>query len=361
MTGPRGGDDLGVDVVIANHDYGRFLADAIESALAQTHPKLAVVVVDDGSRDDSREVLRRFEGRVEVVLKDRGGQASALNAGFERCRGDVLLVLDADDRLRPEAAARVAAAFAGDPALVKVQFPMVVVDAGGKPTGAVKPPGHLKAPVGDVRRAELRFPFDLPWLPGGGTAFRRRALERIMPIPESDYPRYGADWYLVHLTGLLGSAGLLDVPCAEYRVHGANAYEQDRPDLDLDHIRDSIRFARVTTASLERLADELDLERPRPILSTADLANRLISLRLEPRAHPLPDDRRGRLVAEAMRALRTRFDVGAAMKALFALWFVAEAVSPRPLAAASARFFLFPERRVALNRLLASLHTDSRD
>jgi len=356
----QAGSDLGVDVVITNHNYGRFLAEAIESALAQTHPKLAVVVVDDGSGDASREVLRRFKGRVEVVLKEQGGQASALNAGFERCRGEVLLALDADDRLRPEAAARVAAAFAADPLLVKVQFPMVVVDAGGQPTGAVKPPGHLNAPVGDVRQAELRFPFDLPWLPGGGTAFRRRALERIMPIPERDYPRYGADWYLVHLTGLLGTAGLLEVPCAEYRVHGANAYEQDRPDLDLDHIRDSIRFARVTTASLERLADELGLERPRPILSTADLANRLILLRLEPRAHPLPDDRRTRLVADAMRALRRRSDIGAAMKLLFALWFALEAVAPRPLAATSARSFLFPERRVAFNRVLASLRTDSR-
>jgi hypothetical protein len=360
-VGPQAGGELGVDVVIANHDYGRFLAEAIESALAQTHPKLEVVVVDDGSGDESREVLRDFEDRVEVVLKEQGGQASALNAGFERGRGEVLLVLDADDRLRPQAAERVAAAFAADPSLVKVQFPMVVVDANGQPTGAVKPPGHLRAPVGDVRRAELRFPFDLPWLPGGGTAFRRRALERIMPIPESDYPRYGADWYLVHLTALLGTAGLLDSACAEYRVHGANAYEQDRPDLDLDHIRDSIRFARVTTASLERLANELALERPRPLLSTADLANRLISLRLEPQAHPLPDDRRGRLLVDALRSLRRRFDVGVAMKLLFALWFALEAVLPRGLAAASARFFLFPERRPALNRLLACLHADDRD
>lgn len=359
--GSQAGADLGVDVVITNHDYGRFLGDAVESALAQTHPRLAVIVVDDGSSDESRQVLREFEDRVAVVLKEQGGQASALNAGFERCRGEVLLVLDADDRLRPEAAERVATAFAADPSLVKVQFPMVVVDAAGQPTGAVKPPGHLEAPVGDVRRAELRFPFDLPWLPGGGTAFRRRALERIMPIPEGDYSRYGADWYLVHLSALLGNAGLLDQPCAEYRVHGANAYEQDRPDLDLGHIRDSIHFARVTTASLERLADELGLERPRPILSTADLANRLISLRLEPEAHPLPGDRRGRIVRDALRALRRRFDVGAAMKVVFAVWFALEAVLPRRLAAASARLFLFPERRVALNRLLAKLRSDSRD
>jgi len=97
-----------VDIVVTNHNYGRFLPEAIESACAQTHPEVAVVVVDDGSSDDSREVLRRYEDQVQVVLKEQGGQASALNAGLERCRGEVLLVLDADDVLRPQAAERVA-------------------------------------------------------------------------------------------------------------------------------------------------------------------------------------------------------------------------------------------------------------
>ena len=192
--------------------------DAIESACAQTHPDVNVVVVDDGSTDGSREVLRRFEDRVEVVLKEQGGQASAINAGVERCRGEVLLLLDADDVLRPQAAERVAAAFAADPRLAKVQFPMAIVDADG--------PSHRRgeARAGTCRRrsatsarAELAFPFDIAWLPGGGTGFRTEAVRRILPIPEADYPRSGADWYLVHLTALLGDAaaprrGLRRVP-----------------------------------------------------------------------------------------------------------------------------------------------------
>src|SRR4029077_15557216 len=177
-----------VDIVVTNHNYGRFLPEAIESACAQTHPEVAVVVVDDGSRDDSRQVLRRYEDRVEVVLKEQGGQASALNAGLERCRGEVLLVLDADDVLRPQAAERVAAAFAARPELSKVQFPMAIADADGTPTGAVKPGGHLAAPVGDQRRAELAFPFDLPWLPGGGTRFRPPAGGPGAPAPRGGHP-----------------------------------------------------------------------------------------------------------------------------------------------------------------------------
>ncbi len=57
----------------------------VESALAQTHAPLKVIVVDDGSTDGSRELLATSEGRVEVVLKENGGQASAFNAGLARC------------------------------------------------------------------------------------------------------------------------------------------------------------------------------------------------------------------------------------------------------------------------------------
>lgn len=345
-------DPLSVDIVVTNHNYARFLPAAIESACAQTHPDVHVVVVDDGSTDSSREVLGEFEDRVEVVLREQGGQASALNAGLERCRGEVLLVLDADDVLRPHAAERVAAAFAARPGLSKVQFPMAIVDAEGNPTGAVKPGGHLRAPVGDQRRAELAFPFDLPWLPGGGTGFRTEAVRRILPIPAADYPRSGADWYLVHLTALLGEAVLLDEVCASYRVHGGNAYEQERDEIDLDHVRESIVFAAATTRSLEALADAQGLERPPRILSFSDLANRLVSLRLEPARHPVAGERRGALLSDAVRAVRRRFDVSAAMKVVMLAWFALEAVVPRRLARPLAELFLFPGRRTGVNRLL---------
>jgi glycosyltransferase involved in cell wall biosynthesis len=346
-----------VDVVVTNHNYARFLPEAIESACAQTHPDVNVVVVDDGSTDGSREVLKRFSDRVEVVLKERGGQAAALNAGLERCRGEVLLVLDADDRLRPRAAERVAAAFAAGPRLSKVQFPMAIVDADGRPTGAVKPEGHLRAPTGDQRRAELSFPFDLPWLPGGGTGFRTEAVRRILPIPAADYPRSGADWYLVHLTALLGEAALLEEVCAEYRVHGGNAYELDRDEIDLDHVRESIVFAAGTTRSLEALAAELGLGAPRPILSYADLANRLVSLKLEPERHPVAGDRPSSLLAKALRATRRRLDVSGPMKILLVTWFAAEALAPRRLARPLAELFLFPGRRTRANRLLGRLRS----
>jgi cellulose synthase/poly-beta-1,6-N-acetylglucosamine synthase-like glycosyltransferase len=346
--------EVAVDVVIDNYNYARFLPEAIDSALAQTHEKVNVIVVDDGSTDDSRQVLRDYEDRATLVLKENGGHASAFNAGVERCRGDVVIFLDADDLLEPEAAARAAAAFAADERVVKVQSRMKVVDAGGRATGAVKPPPHLPMPNGDMREAELAFPFDLPWVPTSANAFRAEAMRRILPIPEDAF-RMCAERYLVHLIALLGPVVSLDEVGACYRVHGGNSYESERPDLDLARIRFTIEVERTISAGLLRLAEDQGLPHPDRILSLADLANRMISLRLEPERHPIPEDRRLSLVLDSARAAARRSNVSVAMKPLFVGWFAAMAALPRPLARRLALIFLFPERRAPLNRLLGRL------
>ena len=352
--------ELRVDIVVNNHNYGSYLGAALASARAQTHENVAVMVVDDGSTDGSRALLAELGDDVAVVLKENGGQASALNAGFERCGGQIVMFLDADDVLRPEAAARVAAAFAADDAVAKVQFRMDVIEADGRSTGTIKPAPHLPMPAGDLRRDELAFPFDITWMAMSGNAFRRTALERIMPIPTADYPRSGADWYLVHLTALLGTVVSLEAVLASYRVHGRNSYEPRAAELSVAHLRQAIERSAPTSRALSRLATELRMPHPERILSLADLANRMASLRLEPALHPLPDDRIGGLLADAVRAAHRRTDVSVAMKAMFVAWFAAMALAPRPLARWLATLFLFPERRTALNHLLRRLRRSDR-
>lgn len=344
--------DLAVDIVINNYNYGRFLRQAIDSALAQTHEQVKVIVVDDGSTDGSREILRSYDGRIDVVLKDNGGQASALNMGFGRSDGDIVIFLDSDDELRPEAAALVAAAFAADPDVAKVQYRMEVIDAESRPSGVIKPSGHLPVPAGDVREAELTFPFDLAWLATSANAFRSEGLQQILPIPEVEFAGC-ADWYLVHLTTLLGLVVSLEEIGGYYRVHGENRYELQTPTLDLRHVRQAVTYSAVTTRAIEQFAAKRGLRLPYPrILSISALSNRLISLRLEPELHPIAGDTPTQLMFDGARAALRRFDVSWPMKLLYIAWFIATAVAPRPVVKHLGEYMMFPQRREGLNRVL---------
>src|SRR5436190_22493314 len=95
-----------LSIIITNYDYARWLGDSISSALRQTYRPLEVIVVDDGSTDQSRALIEQFGKQVVGVYKSNGGQASAFNAGFARSRGDVILFLDADDELTATAGER---------------------------------------------------------------------------------------------------------------------------------------------------------------------------------------------------------------------------------------------------------------
>src|SRR2546422_9955025 len=90
-------------IIVNNYNYGRFLREAVDSALNQTYRNTEVIVVDDGSTDGSPEIIASYGDRIIPVLKQNGGQNSALNAGFSLSRGDVILFLDSDDVLVPTA------------------------------------------------------------------------------------------------------------------------------------------------------------------------------------------------------------------------------------------------------------------
>src|SRR6478735_6102551 len=94
-------------VIINNYNYADYLHQAINSALQQDYSNTEVLVVDDGSTDQSRDVIFGYGSRVTPIFKSNGGQASALNAGAAASRGDIVLFLDADDVLLPSAVTNV--------------------------------------------------------------------------------------------------------------------------------------------------------------------------------------------------------------------------------------------------------------
>jgi glycosyltransferase involved in cell wall biosynthesis len=111
VAGPRTAGPLGlpakdtVSVVITTYNHGRYIAQAIDSVRQQTHPAFEVIVVDDGSTDDTGQILSRYP-EIRYLRQDNRGLASARNLGALQSHGNYLVFLDADDLLYPQAIAK---------------------------------------------------------------------------------------------------------------------------------------------------------------------------------------------------------------------------------------------------------------
>jgi glycosyltransferase involved in cell wall biosynthesis len=207
-------------VVINNFNYGRFLRSAIESALEQTYPQTEVIVVDDGSTDESRTVMAAFGSRIKAIYKQNGGQASALNVGFEASQGHVIIFLDADDSLLPTAVEK-AIHCCRIGGVVKVHWPLWTVNEQGAKTGKIIPSAPL--PDGDLRPVISREgPLCTASPPTSGNAWTRPLLEKLLPIPV-EYTLC-ADEYLYALAPAFGIVKRVAEPQGTYRLHARNGY-----------------------------------------------------------------------------------------------------------------------------------------
>lgn len=323
-------------IVVTNYNYERFLADAVTSAVEQTVP-CQVVVVDDGSTDGSSEVLDRLAERLpqlQVVRNRNGGQASAMNAGWSLVECPYVLFLDADDRLVPDAVARIVERFEAEPAVDRCLFRLQWIDGDGKPITGSFPDVGQPLPDGDLRSQVLRNPDDIPWQPTSGNAFRRSALAGFMPIPEPPY-RISADHYLSNLSALTGPVAAIELPLGHYRVHGTNA--DHRAGFDLERARSILVRTEETRSQLISHGAALGLDAPSSsdgFVSLTNSAMRLTSFRAGDAsggAHPYPDDDRLSLVRSGIRAALARTDLSPARKVMAVAWVLSLGAAPASL------------------------------
>ena len=252
---------LRASIVVTNYNYAGFLPDAVDSALAQTHPDVEVVVVDDGSTDGSREIIAGYGGRIVAVLKENGGHPSAVNAGVAAATGDVVLMLDADDVSAPDRAARVAAAFGSGLQPCLVYHRLQPVDAERRPRGNPIPQGVWR---GDIKR---RVQSSGGWWPKpttSGLAFTREYLERIGPLPVGA-PLF-IDTFLAAPAPFAGPVAGIRTALGELRLHGANMWSrgsmtgaQDREAVVRERVE---RYAAEFALLQETLRERLGIEPP---------------------------------------------------------------------------------------------------
>jgi glycosyltransferase involved in cell wall biosynthesis len=334
-----------VSIVINNYNYEHFLGRAIESALDQSYDPVEVVVVDDGSTDGSRGVMRRYSDRVVIVEQANGGQAAAINAGFVACRGDLVIFLDADDALYPTAAECIVQRF--HPGVAKLQFRLDAVDENGAALGFTNPPDSQ--PLGDGRVVETLVRSGRYVVPVmSGNAYPRQVLERILPMPADEW-RIAADGYLVTAAPFFGTVAAIEECLGAYRIHGSNAWAPGTADainLPRRILHDLAKYELIRSLAAASGLPVKHLDRTDHV----HLRHRLASLRLSARAHPLKSDRRLTL---ALRGIfQTLFNSGLdpRRRLIFASWFAIVAFGPRPIAYKAILLLYLPQERRTARR-----------
>lgn len=213
-----------VSILINNYNYGRFLPEAIDSALNQTYSNIEVIVVDDGSTDNSQEIIKSYEKRVIPILKPNGGQASAFNAGFAASRGEIICFLDSDDIFKPEKIAEIVNIFKEHQDIGWCFHPLeffsknlinIVQENYTGLSGKYNLCPYIK-------QGQLKGKMPFGGTATSGICFRRTLLKLILPMPEAinitsdDYIKYtalGLDQGFIILENL-----------AIQRIHDNNAY-----------------------------------------------------------------------------------------------------------------------------------------
>jgi glycosyltransferase involved in cell wall biosynthesis len=215
-----------VSVVIPTYNRAQYIAEAVESALDQTRPADEIIVVDDGSTDDTAQVLARFCEPVRVVCQENRGRSAARNRGLEEARGDAIVFLDSDDLLAPGSLERRAAILESSPDVDVAYGDMFIIDGAGRRVGVHREYMPGDRPSGDIFAAlALRCFILMPAM------IRRTALEDLR-FDES--LAQCEDYDLWRRLAARSRYAWIDEPVGYYRLHGSNTVTQSQKILEVE-------------------------------------------------------------------------------------------------------------------------------
>lgn len=288
-----------VSIVINCFNYARYVGAAIDSALAQSYSPCEVVVVDDGSTDDSWSVIQGYGERVRALRQHNGGQGAAYNSGFAACSGHWVLFLDADDLLEPQAVQKCLEAAL--PGTAKVQFLLRTVGHDGAPLGGVVP---YLTHQGDVTPIVRRFG-SYAGPPASGNLYRRSAIEPYLPMPVAAWRR-AADTVPFVLSSLHGQVLTLHQVLGSYRLHTPGNARQGLLGNMTRSMREALCQPHRSRVALRALVAQRGGVRLHAdlLLQPSDWRLRVLAWRLHSGDYPFPGETRHSLWRGACRSLR---------------------------------------------------------
>jgi len=253
-------EDAKISVIVTCYNCAAYIGQALGSVLEQSLVPYEIIVVDDGSTDDSAGIMagyaERYGSRLTLTRKENGGHSSAVNAGFAASTGDVVCFLDSDDLFYPNKIETLARAWHKHPRAQLIYHPLQTIDRKGHHQGRPWPKTVVQGHFGEKLYSTAGW---WPRPTTSGLSFGRLYLERVLPMPEGK--RIYPDTYLSAPAAFTGEVVGLPQCLGEYRVHGNNTMNL------VFHETTKIDDARVSTA-----------EQPNPQLIAE---NKLLHLQME--------------------------------------------------------------------------------
>lgn len=219
------GRDSKCSIVIPAYNVENYLAEAIESALGQTHAPIEIIVVNDGSTDRTHQIMAEYASQIVEVHQKNGGLSAARNAGIRASTGEVVGLLDADDRWDPRRVQKCLELLASRPRVGFVTTDAHLIDEQGTPIGRRYYEGDRTFPSSGFAQRIVRRNFVF-----SSTLIRRALLELVGGFDETlnsveDYDM----WLRLLLTG--AEPALVDEPLADYRIR-SDSLSADRTTVD---------------------------------------------------------------------------------------------------------------------------------
>ncbi len=218
-----------VSIIMASYNHAQYLPSAINSALNQTYSDIELIIVDDCSKDNSRQIITQFQEQYPDKIKaifhqsNSGGHGGSVKTGFEHSTGEIIAFLDSDDVWHSHKLQYVVEAFK-DPTVMGVMHLLDAIDQDGhviEGTASDRP-----LPSGNLAKVIINTGGTWHYPNTTALAFRRTALETILPIVLTIEP---PDWFMVWMDGcllpcaaFLGQIQAINLVLGSYRLHDTN-------------------------------------------------------------------------------------------------------------------------------------------
>ncbi|MGB6297661.1 MAG: glycosyltransferase [Rivularia sp. (in: cyanobacteria)] len=233
-----------ISILIPNYNYARYIAEALDSVLEQTYPHFEAIVCDDGSKDNSCDIIESYvrkDSRIKLIKKENGGVANALNVAYSNSKGQIICILDADDIWMNNKLEKILELYTSDSQCGFAIHNVIEIDGQGNFIKTTPKYNHLASGwMGQVSLKNGGFVYDIP--PASALSIRREIAEKIFPLNEA-FTR-NADSLIFRFAPFITVIGAEKEALSKFRLHGSNTTSAAILTVDMLE-REQITFERI--------------------------------------------------------------------------------------------------------------------